>query len=103
MSGYLSRIGQKLKPHFASVNSLIQSYLEKENVSVHCVAGASRSPTIVMAVLMSIKRISLLEAYHLVKMKRRIVEPERRFLLQLLDWGKELFPDIKPSIDSKLG
>jgi protein-tyrosine phosphatase len=52
-------------------------------VLVHCYAGMSRSPTIVMAYLMSEKKMEFLEAYMYVKTRRFIAIPNRGFMEQL--------------------
>ena len=65
------------------------SFLEdagKQNgrVLVHCVLGKSRSPSIIIAYLVKFKSMSLLEAFEVVKEKRKSVLPNRSFIRQLM-------------------
>ena len=53
------------------------------NVLVHCMAGISRSSTLVVAYLVSKKSMTLDAALELVREKRPIVEPNSGFMEQL--------------------
>jgi len=55
-------------------------------VLVHCQAGVSRSPTLVMAYLMARYGRSMMETFQLVKHRRPIVAPNFNFLGQLLEF-----------------
>lgn len=55
----------------------------KENIFVHCNAGVSRSPTIVIAYLMIIMGLSYVEAYDKVKKERSCIKPNDGFVRQL--------------------
>jgi len=80
-----------LKNHFDSVAEHIYNEREKQGkVFVHCVAGISRSPSLVMAYLMKHEHMTLLEAFHLVREKRPFVRPNNGFWLQLIEYEKEL-------------
>lgn len=65
----------------------IEPYIEKsvnfiekgDIVFVHCNAGVSRSPTIVIAYLILRKNLSYLDSYNLVKQKRPIIHPNDNF------------------------
>ena len=57
---------------------------------VHCVAGVSRSPTIVIAYLMRSRGISLREAYDVVRTRRSIVNPNFGFMKQLIAFERTL-------------
>lgn len=57
---------------------------------VHCMAGISRSPTIVMAHLMRTQHMSFQEAYDFVRSKRKCCSPNIGFILQLKDYETEL-------------
>lgn len=72
---------------FPWATDLIASFHAKNQaVLVHCVAGASRSATIVVAFLMRHKGWSLNRALLHTKRKRDIVEPNVAFIRQLRLW-----------------
>ena len=50
---------------------------------VHCTAGASRAPTIVLAYLVYVKKIPLVDAYKYLCAVRPVVMPNKHFLFQL--------------------
>ena len=54
------------------------------SVMVHCWAGMSRSPTMVIAFLMKHRAMSCDEALHLVKAQRKVAQPKPYFMEQLL-------------------
>lgn len=54
-----------------------------EHVYVHCNAGVSRSPAVVIAYLMKTKRISYEQAFFQVKQKRNVINPNPGFVQQL--------------------
>ena len=54
-----------------------------EKVLVHCLGGVSRSPTIVIAYIMWIKKMKYDEAIQFVKSKRSIIGPNSGFIKQL--------------------
>ena len=60
------------------------SFIEgSDKVFVHCAAGMSRSPTIVIAYIMWKKKISLIDAFNFVRNKRRFISPNDNFMNQL--------------------
>ncbi|GJQ86525.1 hypothetical protein Trydic_g10425 [Trypoxylus dichotomus] len=73
------------------------SYLIHKNISmgrrvlVHCVAGVSRSATFCIAYLMKYHRMTLLEAYNHVKLKRPMIRPNCGFFRQLIEYEKLLY------------
>jgi len=79
---------------FCALSTLIV-ILEKEegkNCLVHCYAGQSRSPALVIGYLMYRDQISFTEALFKVKSARSWTNPNRSFLKQLLgDWPQYLF------------
>ena len=78
----LSSITTNLK----EILTFLQSALDNgSKVLVHCYAGISRSPSIVIAYLMSTKRIPFKEALAMVSAKRSIIEPNLGFTCQLLE------------------
>ena len=80
-----------LKKHFqACFKFLNEKRNAKKNVLVHCMAGVSRSSTIVIGYIMSIKEMGFEEAYQFVKQRRSIVSPNGGFLRQLKEYELEM-------------
>ena len=85
---------QSLLDYFDRAYSFIHQAIEKnEKVLVHCVAGISRSPAIVIGFLMRYAKMSMNDAYDFVKRKRAIVSPNLNFMGQLLEYEKKLKED----------
>lgn len=59
-------------------------------VLVHCQAGVSRSPTIVIAYLMKHTRMTMVDSYKFVKSRRLIISPNLNFMGQLVEWETAL-------------
>jgi protein-tyrosine phosphatase len=75
---------ERISEHFFSVHKIISDALtHNKNVIVHCAAGMSRSPTLVIAYFMIENRWSYEETINFVKKKRPIVEPNIGFVKQL--------------------
>ena len=66
----------------------------EEKILVHCMAGASRSATIVIAYLMWIQKMKFDDALNFVKSKRPIVDPNDGFREQLKIFEKLLEDNI---------
>jgi len=82
---------QNLLDYFDQAYTFISHAIEnKEKVLVHCVAGISRSPAIVISFLMRYAHMNMNDAYELVKTKRSIVSPNLNFMGQLLQYEKKL-------------
>ena len=82
---------QNLLVYFDQAHGFIQQAIENNNrVLVHCVAGISRSPVIVISFLMRYAQMSMNDAYELVKRKRSIIAPNLNFMGQLLQYEKKL-------------
>lgn len=60
-------------------------------VLVHCMAGMSRSATIIIAYLMRFENKSLREAYDHAKKQRSVICPNAGFFRQLMDYELTLF------------
>ena len=68
---------------FEILYKLLNEYKDGRTILVHCAAGMSRSPTLVIAYLMIENRWSFEEAYNFVKKKRPLTEPNIGFVKQL--------------------
>jgi len=68
----------------------IEKNLENTNVLCHCLAGVSRSATLVIAYLMKTKRLTYLKALALTLSKRSIIYPNGGFTRQLMEFEKDL-------------
>lgn len=71
--------------YFDQAADWIRERLEESNILVHCLAGVSRSVSLVLAYLMKHKNMGFDDAFYMVKSKRKIVinslnldPPERR-------------------------
>jgi len=82
---------QNLLEYFDRAYSFIHNAIDNnEKVLVHCVAGISRSPAIVIGFLMRYAKMNMNDAYNFVKRKRSIVSPNLNFMGQLLEYEKKL-------------
>lgn len=82
---------QNLLDHFDHVYKFIhRAITNNEKVLVHCVAGISRSPAIVISFLMRYAKMTMNDAYEFVKRKRSIVSPNLNFMGQLLQYETKL-------------
>lgn len=79
----LDREDQDLKAHFRRCNKFLRKCINnKKKVLVHCRAGYSRSPTIVIAYLMAEEGIRLIRAQEYCE-KKRLIMPNDAFRLQV--------------------
>lgn len=79
----LDKEGQDLKRWFSATNAFIaKAKKEKKKVFVHCKAGFSRSPAIVMAYLMKEESIRLRQVIDFVT-EKRLVFPNEDFRFQV--------------------
>lgn len=69
-------------------------------ILVHCNAGVSRAPTIVIAYLMKKFNMHLKESFNLVKSVRPSIRPNDGFMKVLKEYEKELFPENEKQTDS---
>jgi dual specificity MAP kinase phosphatase len=82
---------QNLLDYFDQAYTFISNAIENnEKVLVHCVAGISRSPAIVISFLMRYAHMNMNDAYEFVKTKRSIVSPNLNFMGQLLQYEQKL-------------
>ena len=78
--------------HFDHVAETIDSSIRRqEGVLVHCVAGVSRSATLVLAYLMKYQRMKLRDAFIFLHSKRHVIRPNFSFFEQLIDYEKTIF------------
>ena len=79
--------GQNIFKYFKECFYFMQG---DDKILVHCMAGASRSATIVIGYLMWSKKMSFDDALNFVQSKRRIVSPNYGFRDQLKKLDEEL-------------
>ncbi|CAG8659698.1 16781_t:CDS:2, partial [Acaulospora morrowiae] len=80
----LDHTKEDIMKHFEETYKFIQQALDGQGkVLVHCQAGISRSPTVVMAYLMKSRKMSFDQAYELVESKRPLICPNSGFQHQL--------------------
>lgn len=87
---------QDILSHFETSNEFIETALKtpSNKVYVHCVAGISRSASLVIAYIMKTRSMNYNEAFELVSQKRRVVDPNEGFVMQLT-----LYHRMKYTID----
>ena len=82
----------KISPYFEKTNNVIdEKRLKGENVLVHCMAGVSRSVTIILAYMISIGYTlkNALNHVYTLREKQQWVRPNSGFFQQLMDYEKE--------------
>lgn len=73
--------------HFASTTEFIHRHRETGGgVLVHCMAGMSRSVSMVAAYLVRYQQMSLYDAIKVIKIGRPIAHPNDGFMRHLLEW-----------------
>ncbi|KAM6458268.1 dual specificity protein phosphatase 15 [Liasis olivaceus] len=78
-----------IKKHFKECIRFIHACrLQGGNCLVHCLAGISRSTTIVLAYLMAVTQLGWHEALEAVKAVRPVANPNLGFRQQLEDFGR---------------
>ncbi|CAF0802310.1 unnamed protein product [Rotaria sp. Silwood1] len=94
--GALDSPSQNLRKHFDDFIEFIDNALrvKTNNVLVHCSAGISRSPTLVLAYMMKKNRWTLDEAFDKMRKLRQIVDPNVSFIIQLREWEKNTTPTV---------
>lgn len=81
-----------LAKYFDFIADKINEVVKKNGiVLVHCVAGISRSTSMILAYLMKHKRMRLRDAHALVRSKRSFVRPNLGFWKQLIDYEINIF------------
>ena len=70
------------------LNKAFEFIDSSEKIFIHCVAGVSRSPSIVIGYLIYNAKLEFEEAFRLVKSKRYMSTPNKNFIKQLKDFEK---------------
>ncbi|XP_018648080.1 putative dual specificity protein phosphatase [Schistosoma mansoni] len=82
---------QDLRSHFTTAFQFIEEVrCSGKTVLVHCQAGVSRSPALIIAYLMNYSSLSLLDAYQYVKSRRSVIAPNFAFMGQLYELESDL-------------
>ncbi|KAH8853707.1 Dual specificity protein phosphatase 10 [Schistosoma japonicum] len=82
---------QDLRSYFTTAFQFIEdARCSGKTVLVHCQAGVSRSPALIIAYLMAYSSLSLLDAYQYVKLKRSVIAPNFAFMGQLYELESDL-------------
>lgn len=80
----LDSVTEEISPHFIkAINFIQESVNNKHGVLVHCIYGISRSSTLMCAYLMKKHAMTVNRSVNFVKEKRKQVNPNSGFLLQL--------------------
>ncbi|KAM3131534.1 hypothetical protein pb186bvf_016318 [Paramecium bursaria] len=88
-----------IQQYFQTTNKYIESRMDKkQNILVHCMAGKSRSATIVLAYLIYSQKWSLQESLIYLKSVRPMVCPNPGFIRQLLQYEKSVLGRIKSKL-----
>jgi protein-tyrosine phosphatase len=90
-------LGENIQKHFDKTNEFIDKVKQQNGkVLVHCQAGISRSPTIVIAYMIkNEKNLTLDNALKYLKKIRSIVSPKPNFAYQLILYYKDLLKEIE--------
>lgn len=91
--------GAPIHTHFEECNQFIHEALKTGNVFVHCSAGVSRSPTLVMAYLIDHLAFTADEALKKMREVHPPTHPNPSFLTRLREFDQQLksrirFPDV---------
>jgi protein-tyrosine phosphatase len=83
----------KISDHFDEALGFIHENIGKNTLNkilIHCEAGISRSPTIVIAYLMRYQNQSLKNAYDIVKQRKNNVGPHAGFFEELIQFEQQI-------------
>lgn len=91
-----------ISKYFEESVEFINKGLEKGAVLVHCLAGVSRSATIILYFLQKQKKMSYKESYLFLKEKRSIIEPNDGFKRQLMKFSPSSVDIIRKKVRCKI-
>ena len=81
---------------FEDTNSFIEKAFENnEKILVHCMAGRSRSASVIIAYLIKTFGINAKTSISMLKNKRAIVQPNNSFIKQLNDYYSSLYNNVE--------
>ena len=83
-------VSYDLSKHFNRCFEFIDKLRAETNVLVHCLAGISRSATIVIAYLMRMNKSGFDQAFSFVKKRRKIIYPNPGFIRQLKIFSSQI-------------
>lgn len=93
-----------ISSHFATTNRFIHAARMKHAaVLVHCLAGVSRSATVVAAYLITACDMSFLSALSLIAKKRPVINPNFGFRMQLCTYADRLAASERQSLREHFG
>lgn len=72
-----------ISKYFHQAANFINDCLERTNIMVHCLAGVSRSVSLVISYLIKHRGFSFQKAYETIKSRRRIIHPNDGFIQHL--------------------
>lgn len=86
-------VATNILPYLDSAVDKINEAITRRNahVLVHCIAGVSRSATVVIAYLMKCKHMSLRQAFNYCYNLRPVIRPNNGFMAQLISYEQQLF------------
>lgn len=95
---------------FDQAADFISQILTQTNIMVHCLAGVSRSVSLVIAYFIKYRQMTFTEAFQLIKSRRKIIHPNDGFIKQLKTYedrlghqmrNRSMSPQLHPSSPQK--
>lgn len=90
-------VTERLSPRFPTITEFASTSLANTpdaQILIHCQQGVSRSAAAALAILIANENMRLDPAFHLLKSKRSVIEPNRTFLMELRWLEKGVFGDV---------
>ena len=88
----LDTVNTDISKNFESANNFINDAIENDGkVLIHCMAGRSRSVTILAAYIINTYGFPVEKTLKFIKDKRNIIEPNENFKNQLIKYYDELY------------